>query len=370
MSKITFKRTFHPIGQGAFYTEIISKENINICRVVYDCGTNSSQRILKNEINNTFDKDDTIDILLLSHLHADHVSGIGHLKERCRIKTVVLPLLNDFEKLIVNLDLIVHDIDSGILNPQQYFGEDTNIIYVSKSDNEEAFRNELPLIISESINISEIRSGSTIILEENSFWKYTVFNLTNHSDYGLFNNLLIEKGIDKKRLTEVEYFEKEKKALLSCYTEVYKDLNESSLIVYSEDDSSGSLNIISDMIIGKSFEYRREQNKTGCLYTGDANLSQSEQVDTILNKLKSYTESTAIFQIPHHGSKNNMSHDAFRLLPADHFGVCVVSAGSKRSKHPSKELLGEILYYGRLPLLVTEESVTKVYHNIKFSYDE
>lgn len=366
MEKIIFKRTFHPIGQGAFYTEIFSNNNKDIARIVYDCGTNSSEKVLEDEIDKTFDEGDEIDILFLSHLHADHVSGVEYLKKRCQIKTVVLPWLDDFEKVIVELDLTLHSIDTGIINPEQYFGNETSIVYIRKSDNEEPF-NESQIALGELGAEREIRSGTTIKMNKISFWKYTPFNLTNCSEYDQFENLLIEKGIDKDRLSDIEYFKDKKKSLISCYAEINSDLNKSSLLVYSENEYSHRVEISYNKISSKRSYHECTEDQTGCLYTGDSNLTKKKQVDTIIDKLHNYQKTIGVFQVPHHGSRKNMSLESLKLVKSNDLQLCIVSAGAKRAKHPSKELLGELLYHGAFPIVVTEHEDTKVCQIIGFT---
>ena len=94
--KIGIRRTFHPVGQGAFCTELLASENGNGFRVVYDCGTKTSEKQVAPGaiIQDAFENDDPIDILFISHFDKDHVSMIGELCNRHVIKRVVLPLLS------------------------------------------------------------------------------------------------------------------------------------------------------------------------------------------------------------------------------------------------------------------------------------
>ena len=65
-------RTFHPVGQGAFYSERHSNFNI-----VYDCGTTSPRRA-RRVVEKAF-KDEVVDILFISHFDSDHISSIPDL---------------------------------------------------------------------------------------------------------------------------------------------------------------------------------------------------------------------------------------------------------------------------------------------------
>ena len=92
------KRIFHPIGQGAFYSERHTSCNINI---VYDCGTTNPRLLAKQKvISQSFRKDDVIHILFISHFDKDHISLIDTLKKAVKkIERVVLPLLHDEQKI-------------------------------------------------------------------------------------------------------------------------------------------------------------------------------------------------------------------------------------------------------------------------------
>ena len=76
-------RTFHPIGQGAFYSErhIFTTTEFT---VVYDCGSSTIKgKKLETKINSSFPENQIIDILFISHFHADHINGIEYLKNHC-----------------------------------------------------------------------------------------------------------------------------------------------------------------------------------------------------------------------------------------------------------------------------------------------
>lgn len=87
-------RTFHAVGQGAFYSE--KHEGFHI---VYDCGTSNSPKYISQEIQQTFNKNDEV-ILFISHFDKDHISGISALRNRTNITHVIMPLLYDEDKVL------------------------------------------------------------------------------------------------------------------------------------------------------------------------------------------------------------------------------------------------------------------------------
>ena len=81
---------FHNVGQGLFYTGQI-RCNDKKFNFVYDCGTISGStqnpiKQYKKYLNN-----DPIDMLVISHFHQDHTSGIPPLLHKQTVKTVVIP---------------------------------------------------------------------------------------------------------------------------------------------------------------------------------------------------------------------------------------------------------------------------------------
>ena len=102
---IKMQRIFHPVGQGGFYSESFKTGNNNF-NVVYDCG--SLSRGVDKVISNSFDKNEDIDILFISHFDSDHVNKINILKNSVgKIKTVIMPLISEEDK---NFLLLVYKI--------------------------------------------------------------------------------------------------------------------------------------------------------------------------------------------------------------------------------------------------------------------
>ncbi|MDE6095269.1 MAG: hypothetical protein K2G52_03685 [Muribaculaceae bacterium] len=110
---MSFTRTFHSVGQGAFYTEIFDLHDKDFV-VVYDCGSETyisnlsdffsikskfknlirdsvfnDNRYHYNPIDQSVDFSIEVDVLIISHFHRDHINGIKHL----RPKIVICPFI-------------------------------------------------------------------------------------------------------------------------------------------------------------------------------------------------------------------------------------------------------------------------------------
>ncbi len=135
MKPQNFIRVFHPVGQGAFYSE---RHFVNGSEftVVYDCGSTTLKKDeLSRKIKSIFPKSHSIDVLFISHFHADHINGIEFLKEHCNIKRVVLPLLDESAKALVKVANMIegHSFDPVLIdNPTEFFKNDTRIITINK----------------------------------------------------------------------------------------------------------------------------------------------------------------------------------------------------------------------------------------------
>lgn len=118
-------RQFHPVGQGAFYTEhiICNHEKLN---VIYDCGSSTSKAIVEKQIRLSFKKGETIHALFISHLHEDHINGIPFLIEYCQVKNIFFPLISDVNKLSLLQEL--NEQNSGNDFTYQFISNPKNAI--------------------------------------------------------------------------------------------------------------------------------------------------------------------------------------------------------------------------------------------------
>ena len=98
---VVLHRTIHPVGQGAFYSEVFEECGVVKFSMVYDCGTetpaNKMDLSLKEQIIDFSEHvaNRSIDLLFISHFHKDHISGLNYLSQKCNIKKTVIPMLTD-----------------------------------------------------------------------------------------------------------------------------------------------------------------------------------------------------------------------------------------------------------------------------------
>lgn len=181
--KIKYEQKFHPIGQGLFYSSSLYLDENIAANIIFDCGSENIE-LIEKEIESFNIKD--VDILIISHLHFDHISGLDFLLKNKKIKTVVLPYLIPEERILIQS--LNNDspewYNDFLSNPYSYLNEKENIEKVlimngNDYDNEyfENFPEELlPLddnLINENRNIqvrlkdADDQSKQTIGKKEN-----------------------------------------------------------------------------------------------------------------------------------------------------------------------------------------------------------
>jgi hypothetical protein len=364
------QRFFHPVGQGAFYSERHTLPNSTF-NIVYDCGTaHATKEIkkIKNLVTQSFDKTDIVNILFISHLDFDHISLIDTLKNTVsRIERVVLPLLyNKDKQFLSNIFLAIGErgLSNFVLSPNDYFGHETQIITVRPSLEEEI--NNDPIDISELSESREISSGTPLRPTKSYEW---VFIPTNHMFLERkeeFINELKKKGISYEQLRiDPNYLDQPigkstvRNEIKSIYESLSGGINVNSMCLYSGPYKNPSHrhyrirklwhNNLHCCNICCDWWYPFPKDRVACLYTGDSNLN----VLDLRKKYEKYWGLIGTIQIPHHGSLRSFN----TKILTDKEYICPISVGkNSQYGHPSQKVISHILYHRSYPILVTEDA--------------
>lgn len=379
-----FTRTFHPVGQGAFYTEqhYDQGETLNI---IYDCGSVTrpkSQFLLK--VANALPAESVIDLLFISHFHDDHTNGIEELKKRYTIRTVVLPKLTEETRTLIKLEnyLEYGGFSTALIdNPQLYFGKNTLIIEVDpvNADGEEpnavvAEGNNGPFIeISPdepptfSPNLENSKQGTSVSIPSGTvfrfrtkstpFWEYIPFNYEYAARKALLEASLMSLGISLDSLVNVNNIIAREADLRGAYKKLKGRLNANSLVVYSGAVGPNRMLFHQRLLFTFHYLFYFTSEAEGCLYLGDIDLTVANVVTDMKARLRNYWQKIYSVQVPHHGSIHNFNSSIFNQN-----AQAVISYGTtNKYSHPAPQVVSQLLRVPASPVCVTEKADTGLY---------
>lgn len=387
------QRIFHPIGQGAFYSERhegIKDENNKkkSFNIVYDCGTewkNRSHPYYDKVVRQSFRKTDVIDILFISHFDYDHVSKIEVLRDHVQeIRFVVLPLLHDNEKILIsniyrNLGLNI----SPLIDDPDGFFKNSRVIYVKPSDDKSPETNNSPTLIEEISADSDgkykIESKRQLSLSGLANWVYIPFNYEYSKRNADLLALLTSEGFNTTRLQNDSNYTLDEiindlrisrssggKKFQRIYDTLDGKINQNSMTVYSGPFLEPTFPHIESFYNGcrhfspihfhLSFHL---DNRVACVFTGDADLNIST-IQTIYASLWQYV---GTIQIPHHGDLKSFNSS---VISDKRSYICPISFGNRNTYgHPSSLVISKIISKRSYPVFVTEVPSTMFIQHIE-----
>lgn len=379
---------FHNVGQGLFYSGLLINTNApgnpEFFSFVYDCGAvpskdlNSKIDSFKNSLPSPGSSGEkTLNLLVISHLHDDHVNGLEHLLKDIKVDTVVMPYLDEGLKSLPLLESTEEDefLSDLYRDPVEWFAskgvrrifllvaEDTTFEKKDGSPNQTTIFGDSGIIVEdpERVSFTEKRQNTIIAhLKSNSTvkcsnfcWEFNFENLkldpvwvdtyTNIIEEHINKHGSLENILNNNHLTKVLMAEINK--ISSA-----KMLNRTSVILLHCPAEK-----VADVWFGCCKGYLCKYCMTECgehsfcnnVLTGDVELENGEHfeiLDEVLEKHECY-----VLQFPHHGAKNDRNIDYFSAFQAN---ATVLSYGiGNRYKHPRTE----VVYRLDRPVLVNEK---------------
>lgn len=349
---ISLRRTFHPIGQGAFYSEVFHREGGNRPFVfVYDCGTETGnshqQKPLTQQIDDwiRYDNVQQIDLLCISHFHKDHINGLDHLLSRVKVKKTLIPMLPeevvtltrihnlvtaDFDPIQDgNIDGYIEELYYNAYNKESRFGE---IIAVRPDEGEMQGQNDEKSTLLPQV--AGVANGTELFFAEN-IWVYKPFNSILPSDplakkvvTNIKNRLpyviKVDGSLDVGLIMNDKFF---RLVLMGEYNKEFKGRGDNLYTLVVESKPADGVTV------------QPCDKCARCLYFGDFDTSgDKSRLGRLFNTYRDYKD-IGIVQVPHHGAKGNWKQEMLQGCPR----LYVVSAGSNNSyHHPSYWVLHEI----------------------------
>ncbi len=381
MADIVFRRTLHPVGHGAFFTEQLKKVNDKekerpFLNVVYDCGAsargNNLPSLVKKEIDITFNEDNHIDVLFISHFDEDHTNGLEYLYEHTIMDEdtyVVIPFR--FPYLIIIMDDRYPSLARFIERARQ---SGVRIIGIHGDSFEKNFENrpEKKNINNKVVLLDNNNMFTAWDVEKNQplWYFYPFMNVDVNSLQSIFEMAINDNETLKKiNFDDPNEVITNRKELKKIYQGIGKSknsitkINVNSLLMLSFPAMIDYNNCFSkaNCYDGHEVDYRTMPGGyvdlgVTCLYTGDSVLD-TNSIDKInrhavhIMSHLSGLNMIDLFQIPHHGSMHSFSPSVIVALVSKVLATFVNGNPYRKWYRGYIDLSRETMYH-RLPLYI------------------
>lgn len=400
--------SFFKAGQGSFYGGyIFNPYDRKQYSMIYDCGSSQfvkgSKSSLHSEIGffknskQKYQVMDQIDLLFISHLDYDHVSGLKYLFSLFNVNRVILPYIEpEIRKFFLlsittgltpsENDLSFEDYSKFLESPHTFLkslNNKSDIYYVTQksinleyqgySDVAEEDIYPVGQPLDKGIDFQELADtdDSVRIYDNNlqffirKIWEFSTF--VRKVDYVRVEELnrslknILNKSNEQLITIEdlKEICTKSREKARECYVENIENVNNFGLTLLHGpirfSDLSGEVttnNRFNSVYPGVADNFRLLDTDfsdggnsviLGTLLLGDVSLSPDNNPITFSDSFKRKIENAHIVQVPHHGSRKNWDFREFKKLniginlghwSSKIFAVCNFGFGN-RYNHPS-----------------------------------
>lgn len=364
--------TQHPVGQGSMMSGLLAIPGGRF-HWVYDCGSNQTEALAR-EIA-VVAAHGAVDCLFLSHLDSDHVNGVDRLLMATSVKEVVLPYLNDLDRLIA----AAHDDAAGTLSGgfltfladvEGWFGgrgvERVTFIMPRDDDDEDGGGPELPRFdgggegsisskwwhtgqepSTTSVNarahskgpaVQKLETGASLhLLPANGTLDWLLLPYAHRPSAAKL--LAFRKAMFRKfgpkypsrlraMLSDTEVREK----IRECYDLIWSDHNLVSMALYAGPADSGRWG--GECLHPPGWWRDANARAIGWLGTGDMHLNGSRRRQALIQYYDGILDQVNVFVLPHHGSHRNFHASLLFVMP--NLAQCAAAAGPNGYGHPNQ----------------------------------
>jgi len=366
MSQINAHFSFHPVGQGLFYTGDVGGFNF-----VYDCGAKFKQKFLLQAIHGYQRQVSGLDMVILSHLHEDHICGLKELVKTLRPRRILIPYISPEEML---LSFVYAKGNPDIIEALKYFAGRMYGVVASPN----TFLGETRITVikhveahteSTSVSVSalgDIIGDDMVVQTDTKEYEFKFFNSDSFDNRTIARFYAeIEKTYKKdwrQRLVDIVISDLPgiEKIYRDCFGK--KKINLTTLVCCHgptgeahsfsvEQWGKQTWGMFSDM---PSLPARQ-------LLTGDIDFNSS-----LMEMRQHYAREwpgIVLALVPHHGARTSWASWTFYALPGVEYWPCTFGIGNKYH-HPHFETVNSFLAGGQIFIPCTESQGSEIRINL------
>ena len=276
--------------------------------VVIDGGTKDSGKLLVEHIKQYYGTT-YVDLVVASHLHNDHISGLTEVLENMTVAKIAVHCPWDYTQAIKRMTNTESSISGLQSKLEKSLSGLSTLVDLAESK-------KIPII--QPFQGEKILDGLYVLGPSKAYYQQLLAN------FGVTPEVKEEHRIDKIISVAKEAATWIAEALhIETLTDDYPDTD-------SENNSSLVLLFVCD---GKKF-----------LFTGDAGKDALGKVIEYTNSINFDLSGLDFFDVPHHGSKRNLSPTILnKLKPKQAFISCPPQGDPK---HPSRKVVNALLRRG------------------------
>lgn len=411
MGKIYFNEAQFPVGQGGFHVGRLCYcgNPIDIGSLVrkpqfvwaYDCGSDQSSA-LNTQIQSI--TGERINVLFLSHLDSDHVSGVDKLLlTASNVEEIVLPYLDDTAWALHLASAAYSGALSGVFadlvaDPAGWFGARgvRRITYVESNGDEdegdvrpdpvepsgegdEDLDREQPnpewsrtipssegatAVVPSAAEIIRVPTGAVASISANGRnlnWVLSPYafrpSTTKLSAFQAELDKLFGPGLSAKDYADAARTNTGRRKLRTCYDLVWKSHNLHSMALYA-----GPAVPWDDMgrCVARQGNFIRSRIQPGWLSTGDFDLSVRKRREKFLRYYACYAGMVGQLMLPHHGA--DLSFHASVLAKFPNLDFAIAAVGTNGHGHPGPSVQTAVAAASRASFVRVDEYQKSLYH--------
>ncbi|MEX2410596.1 MAG: MBL fold metallo-hydrolase [Candidatus Paceibacterota bacterium] len=305
------------------YGDFGNPKNQNV--VVIDGGTKDSGKNLVEHIK-TYYGTTYVDLVVASHLHSDHISGLTEVIENLTVAKIAVHCPWDHTQAIKKMTNSRSTLGNLKTKLEKLLGGLSTLVDLAESK-------QIPII--QPFQGEKILDSLYVLGPSKSYYQQMLAN------FGVTPEAKEENRIDKVFTLAKEAITWVAEELhIETLTDDYADTN-------CENNSSLVLLLVVD---GKRF-----------LFTGDAGKDALGEVIKYTDSIKYDISDLDFFDVPHHGSKRNLGPTILnRLMPRQAFISCPPDGDPK---HPSRKVVNALIRRGCAPC-TTKGKIVYCYGNV------